>query len=97
MNYIEPIFRKSFIVDTFSSIKGRGIHRGLKRLRKALKDVDNTKYCLKLDIKKFYPSINQTLLMNCIERKFKDKNLLTLLKEVITSCDKGVPIGNYTS
>lgn len=97
MNHIEPIFRKSFIVDTFSSIKGRGIHRGLKRLHKALKDVDNTKYCLKLDIKKFYPSINQNLLINCIERKFKDKNLLTLLKEIITSCDKGVPIGNYTS
>jgi hypothetical protein len=34
MNYLEPIFRKSFIYDTYSSIKERGIHLGLKRLKR---------------------------------------------------------------
>jgi hypothetical protein len=37
MNIIEPIFRETFIVDTFSSIKTRGIHMGLKRVKKAVK------------------------------------------------------------
>lgn len=97
MNYLEPIFRKSFITDTYSSIKGRGIHMGMKRVRKALKDKENTKYCLKIDIKKFYPSINQDKLKEVISRKIKDKDLLQVLDEIIDSCDHGVPIGNYTS
>lgn len=97
MNYMELIFRKSFITDTYSSIKERGLHKCLHRLQKALKDVENTKYCLKLDIKKFYPSINQELMKQAIRRKFKDKDLLMILDEIIDSTDKGVPIGNYTS
>lgn len=97
MNYMEPIFRKSFIVDTFSSIKGRGIHRGLYRVRRALKDVENTEYCLKLDIRKFYPSIDQELMKQSLRRKFKDKELLIELDKIVDSTDKGLPIGNYTS
>lgn len=97
MNYLEPLFRKSFITDTYSSIKGRGIHKGLSRLKKALKDREGTKYCLKLDIRKFYPSIDQTLMKQRIRSKFKDKDLLMVLDEIIDSSDKGVPIGNYTS
>lgn len=97
MNYLEPLFRKSFITDTYSSIKGRGIHNALKRVKKAMKDCENTKYCLKIDIKKFYPSIDKGLLKQKIRTKFKDKDLLMVLDEIIDSTDKGVPIGNYTS
>lgn len=97
MNIIEPIFRESFIVDIFQSIKGRGIHRGLKRVKHVLKDKNNTKYCLKLDVHKCYPSLNQTILKNKLAKKFIDKRLLQLLYKIIDSCDKGVPIGNYTS
>lgn len=42
MNYIEPEFRKSFITDTYSSIKGRGIHKGVRQVKKALKNVEDT-------------------------------------------------------
>lgn len=97
MNYMEPIFRKSFITDTYSSIKGRGIHKCLRRVQRAMRDIENTKYCLKLDIKKFYPSIDQELMKECLRRKFKDKELLLMLDEIIDSTDRGLPIGNYTS
>lgn len=97
MNYIEPIFRKSFIKDTYSSIKGRGSHKCIHRIQYAMKDVENTQYCLKLDIRKFYPSIDQELMKQCLRRKFKDKELLAVLDEIVDSADKGVPIGNYTS
>ena len=33
MLYLEPIFRKTFILDTYSSIKTRGLHLGLKRVK----------------------------------------------------------------
>lgn len=97
MIHIEPVFRKSFIFDTFSSIKGKGIHAALGRLKKAMKDRDGTRYCLKMDIHKFYPSIDKELLKRAMSRKFKDKRLLKLLFDIIDSNDDGVPIGNYTS
>lgn len=51
MNQLESIFIKSFVADTYSCIKGRGIHKASFQVRKALKDTKNTQFCLKLDIK----------------------------------------------
>jgi hypothetical protein len=96
MNILEPIWTKILILDTYSSLKGRGIHKGVRRLKKALKDKENTKYCLKMDIKKFYPSINHNILKFIIRKKIKDPDLLWLLDKIIDSAD-GVPIGNYLS
>ena len=63
---------------------------------------NETLYCLKLDIKKFYPSINLEILKQIIRKKIKDKKLLVILDEIIDSIKttgdtKGVPIGNYLS
>ena len=93
---IEQIWFKSLIRDTFSSIKGRGIYDGFKRVKKSLINKENTKYCLKLDIKKYYPSIDNKILKQIIRKKIKDKDLLWLLDEIIDST-KGLPIGNYLS
>lgn len=85
-----------FTADTYSSIEGKGIHSAANAVRAALKDIDNTIYCLKLDIRKFYPTINHDILKQLLRRKFKDNDLLWLLDEIIDSAD-GVPIGNYLS
>jgi retron-type reverse transcriptase len=97
MNILEPVWVSVFTTDTYSCIKDRGIHAAAKKLKKALKDNPNdTKYCLKIDIKKFYPSINHNILKHIIRQKIKDKNLLSLLDEIIDSAE-GLPIGNYLS
>jgi RNA-directed DNA polymerase len=96
MNIIEPVFTSGFTADTYSCIKGKGIHGASYALRKALKNVTATTYCLKLDVTKFYPSIDHEILKNLLRRKFKDNDLLDLLDETIDSAD-GVPIGNYLS
>lgn len=96
MNILEPIFISCFTKNTYSCIKNRGIHKTLKDIKFSLKDEENTKYCLKLDIKKFYPSINHNILKLLLRRKFKDKDLLVLLDEIIDSAI-GLPIGNYLS
>lgn len=93
---VQDLWMNLLIRDTFSTIPGRGIHDGVKRIKKALKDTRGTKYCLKLDIKKYYPSINHDILKNVIRRKIKDKNFLSLLNEIIDSAP-GIPIGNYVS
>lgn len=96
MNVLEPIFTKLFTADTYSCIKGRGIHGAAKNLKLALRDQENTKYCLKLDIVKFYPNVDHEILKQLLRRKFKDNDLLWLLDEIIDSAD-GLPIGNYLS
>lgn len=97
MNILEPIWVSVFNQSTYSCIKNRGIHKCAKDVKKALKqDPDGTRYCLKIDVRKFYPSINHDLLKQIVRRKIKDKRLLALLNEIIDSAD-GVPIGNYLS
>lgn len=96
MNVLEPIFVSTFTSDTYSCIKKRGIHLLLNNLKRDLKDVPGTKYCLKLDIKKFYPSIDHSILKRLLRKKIKDESLLWLLDEIIDSAP-GVPIGNYLS
>lgn len=84
---------------TNASLKDRGIHRTLDQLDKMLLDEEGTKYCLKIDVEKFFPNINHDILKELLRKKFKDKLLLNLLDEIIDSIDeeKGVPIGNYLS
>lgn len=96
MNILEPIWISVFIKNTYSCIKKRGIHAALRDMRKALIDEHNTTYCLKLDIQKFYPSIDHKTLKEIIRYKIKDQKLLVLLDEIIDS-SVGVPIGNYLS
>lgn len=96
MNVIEQILVSVFTADTYSCIKGRGIHGAAYAVKKAMKNEEKTKYCLKLDIKKFYPSIDHDVLKYILRKKFKDSDLLWLLDEIIDSAP-GVPIGNYLS
>jgi retron-type reverse transcriptase len=100
LQVIEPILINNFTKDTYSAIPGRGIHQALKRLKAAIQnDVPGTQYCLKLDVKKYYPSIDHNILKAKYRRIFKDKDLLWLLDEIIDSTpgDVGIPIGNYLS
>lgn len=96
MNVLEPIFVGAFTADTYACVKKRGIHALLRKLKDDLKDTGGTQYCLKLDIKKFYPSVDHDVLKRLLRRKFKDPDLLWLLDEIIDSAP-GLPIGNYLS
>lgn len=96
MNVLEPVFTKMFTNDSYSCIKGKGIHAAVRNMKNALKDVQGTQYCLKLDIKKFYPSVDHDILKTMLRRKIKDNDLLGLLDGIIDSA-VGIPIGNYLS
>jgi len=96
LNVLEPILMKAYIRDTYAALPGRGIHDGVRRVKAALKNVEDTRYCLKLDVRKFYQSIDHVALKLRLRRKIKDPNLLWLLDTIIDSAP-GVPIGNYTS
>ena len=97
MQVLEPLWVKTFSADTYACIKGRGIHALLRKMRRRLlENGENMTYCLKIDIRKFYPSINHDILKAVVRRKIKDPDVLWLLDDIIDSAE-GVPIGNYIS
>lgn len=97
MLQLEPMFVRHFCNHSCASIKNAGITKATNLTRKYLKDVEGTQYCLKLDIKKFYPNIDKTILKSLLRQKIKDKNTLWLLDIIIDSCERGIPIGSYLS
>ena len=68
MRILEPIFVAHFTADTYSCIKGKGIHGAAYALKAALRDRAGTQYYLKVDIRKFYPSIDHEVL-KMLDRK----------------------------
>lgn len=98
MLQLEKILMNKMYYWNCASIKGRGLNHAFKYIKRILKvDNKNTKYCLKLDVKKFYPSIDKNILKNKFRKIIKDKDLLWLIDKIIDSNEKGLPIGNYTS
>ncbi len=96
MNVLEPIFTNLMIQNTYSCINDRG---PIKASIKCSEYVRKYKYCLKCDIRKFYPSINQKILSDKLHRIIKDKRFMTVVDDVIFSFEGGynLPIGNYMS
>ena len=98
MQVIGPEFSKSNYRYSCASIKGRGVHYAKRSVEKALRDVRGTKYCLQIDIKGFYASINKELLIDLLRKKFKDGRIVAVLAKIVRAyTGAGLPIGFYTS
>jgi RNA-directed DNA polymerase len=96
LNIVGPILVKTFIRDTFQSIQGRGTHDAARRVKKLVRSENCPKYALKVDVKKYYPSVDNNKMKECLRKKIKDQDVLWLADDIIDSM-QGLPIGNYTS
>lgn len=97
MLQIEPIMMSGMYVYNCGSVPNRGPTYAQKAIEKWIdNDRKHTKYCLKMDITKFYPSIDNELLKQKFRRKIKDKDCLWLIDSIIDGSE-GQPIGYYTS
>lgn len=103
---IYPYFDKKFIQDSYSCRECKGSHKAMNKFRDFGRIVskNNTKQCwvLKCDIKKFFASIDQSILMDILKYHKLDKEVIWLIKKVIdsfysTEIGKGLPLGNLTS
>lgn len=104
-SHLYEIFDKTFIFHSYSSRLTKGTHIGVqnfhKKMRKASINFKKTCYALKCDIRKFFASINHTVLMELLSKKVGDPDVLWLIANIIESYsnapDTGIPIGNVTS
>lgn len=98
MNVCEPIFERWLIDDTYACRRGKG---RLAALGRAARFGGGGAYFLKLDMKRYFDSVSHAKLFAQLERLFKDRRLLDLIRRIIESFTKseghGLPIGSLTS
>ena len=98
---IEPIFDRTFIYDSWSCRTGKGTHKAVARLESLLQKLSKNNreevWILKCDIRKYFQSVDQQILLKLIAKKITDPQLLNILKDIIYSFSPGLPLGNLTS
>lgn len=93
-----PVFMTGMYDLSCASIPGRGPHYAKRFiLRWINKDPANCKYILKFDIYHFFENIPHRRLKKALKKKIRDKEFLRKMFSIIDSCEKGLPIGYYTS
>jgi retron-type reverse transcriptase len=101
-----PFLDKIFVVDSFSCRLDKGTHAALNRFRdfarKASRNHTRTVWVLKCDVRKFFASVDQTILLDLLFSRIYDDDIRRLLTEVIGSFHSGrpgvgIPLGNLTS
>jgi len=80
MNVLEPVFDKGFIYDTYACRKGKGGHKAVDRYQAY---AQNYRYVLKLDIRRYFPSVDHQILKAQLRTKIKDKRIIALLDLII--------------
>ncbi len=98
MNVCHAYFERAQVFDSYASRPGKGVHAALRR---SFSFHRVGYWFLKLDVRKFFASIDHTVLQRQLYRLFKDKSVLRLFSQIINSYEdasrKGLPIGNLTS
>jgi len=80
MNIIEPILSRSFIFDSYANRVGKGTHRAVKRFQGFLR---SSRYVLKMDVRKYFHSIDHEILLGQVERRMKDSRVSALLRLIV--------------
>jgi len=95
---VYEIFDRTFISTSFACRVGYGTHKASDYAQKALRQYSGDLYTLKLDIRKFFYSMNRDILRTLVERKIKDKRLIDIMMLFAETGEPlGIPIGNLLS
>lgn len=98
MRIVEEVLYPSVVKTSAASIPGRGMHKLFCKMRRDIEnDRDGTCFFYKCDIKKFYESIIQDLMWECVKDKIKDPVLLPILENFVRLMPKGLSIGLRSS
>lgn len=97
MLQLQSLLKKGMYEYCSASVPNRGIHYASTYIKRILKDDrKNTKYCLKLDVKKFYPSIDKEICKRKFRKIIKDYDVLNLIDTIIDSSNEsGLPIRKF--
>ncbi len=99
MNICEPVFENTYIYDTYACRKGKGQQKAVLRAREFCREFG---WYLKLDIRRYFDSINHGLLLALLRKKFRERRVVSLFEQIFATyysnkAGCGLPIGNLIS
>lgn len=93
--YLNPIYDRLFIEDSYACRKNKGSHKAAKRLQYWMRQVQRKPgpgwYCLKLDISKYFYRVNHEILLKILAQRVKDPAMMAFIRGVVNS--KAEPFG----
>ncbi len=98
--FVAPAIEGRLIEDNYACRVGKGSHRAIQR---AQVHARAHRYFLRVDIRRYYDSIDHAILLGKLARLFRERRLLDLLERIVTHAvpgqtrGKGLPIGSLTS
>ena len=97
---LNPIFERTYIDHSYACRNGKGTHSAAEKLQYWLRIVHKKPekwYYLKLDVSKYFYRVDHEVLLNILERKIKDKELIGLLRLIISCETKGFGLPAFAS
>lgn len=94
---MRPIFMHGMYEHSYGSIPDRGVHKAKKVVNAWVRSGKNVKYYLKMDIRKFFPSIPHDILKRKLADIIHDERFLKVVYEIVDVQERGLPLGFYTS
>lgn len=98
MNVCHNVFENHQIYHSYATRPFKGTHKAIEQ---AVKNNSKAQWFLKLDVKKFFDTINHQVLNDLLSKRFKEKEILTMFSLIINGYNTeqkiGLPIGNLTS
>jgi retron-type reverse transcriptase len=82
VNVIEPFFERAMIADSYANRLGKGTHKAVDRFTQFAR---KRRYVLKMDVVRYFPSLDHDLLRGAIAKKVKDKEILWLIGLILDS------------
>lgn len=95
---IYEIFDRRFIDSSYACRRGKGTHAASVFTQRAMRRYDGELYFAKLDIRKFFYSIDRDILRTLFHKRIKDVRFVDLMMSFAhMDTPKGIPIGNLLS
>lgn len=98
MNVCEPVLEGYAISDSYACRRGKGLHAAVRRAQFFARRFP---WYLKLDVHRYFDSVDHEVLLALLGRRFKDPRLLRLFRSLLgtyeTAPGTGLPIGNLVS
>jgi retron-type reverse transcriptase len=80
MNIVEPLLDQRFIFDNYACRQGKGVHQAVNRYQHW---ANRYAYALKLDVARYFPSIDHAILKQQIAHHLKDPDVLWLFDVIL--------------
>jgi hypothetical protein len=89
MNVLEPILDRHFHPHSFACRAGKGTHAAADRLQQLMR---GNRYVLQCDVRKFFPSIDHSILKAKFRRLIKDRRVLSLMDRIVDHSNPQEPV-----